>query len=57
MKIQETLEDVTEGEMLFPGPMTSYMKENTQKDEETKIYAPDRTYMCPKHEPCTPRKT
>ena len=39
MKIQEALEDITEEEIMFPCPKTSYMEANTQKGEETCIYA------------------
>jgi len=39
MKIQEVLEDLTEGEILFPGPKTSYMEANTQKDGKQIIRA------------------
>jgi len=35
MKIQDSSEDITHGEILFLGPKTSYMEENTQKDKET----------------------
>jgi len=54
MKIQEASEDITEGKIMFSCPKASYMEANTQKDEETKIYAPKRTLMCPEHGPCTP---
>jgi len=49
MKIQEVLEDITEGEIMFSDPKTSYMEANTQKDEETCIYAPDNTHMRLEH--------
>jgi len=37
MKIQEAWEDITEGEILFSSPKTTYIEANNQKDEETKI--------------------
>jgi len=39
MKIQEALEDFTEGEIMFQGPKTSYIKANTQMDEKTEIHS------------------
>jgi len=53
MNIQEALEDIIEGGIMFPGPKTSYMEANIQNDEETCIYAPDNTHMHPKHD-CAP---
>jgi len=50
MKIQEVLEDLTEGGILFSGPKTSYMEANTQKDEETCISARDDTHRRPEHD-------
>jgi len=32
MKIQEALEDFTEGKIMFPGPKTTYMEANAQND-------------------------
>jgi hypothetical protein len=49
MTIQEASKDITERGILFPGPMTSYMEANNQKDEETKIHAPDCTLRRPEH--------
>jgi len=37
MKIQEASKDFTEGEIMFPGPKTSYMGANTQNDEKLEI--------------------
>jgi hypothetical protein len=54
MKIQEALEDVTNGEIMFPGPKTSYMEANTQKDGKTEIYVLERTHRLPEHSPCAP---
>jgi len=39
MKIQEVSEDLTEGEIMFPGPKTSYMEANTQRTENQSIRA------------------
>jgi len=50
LKIQEDLEDITKGEILFPSPKTYYMEANTPKDEETGDYPQKRTLMCLKHE-------
>jgi len=38
MKIQAS-KDITKGESMFTGPKKTYMKANTQKDEETADYA------------------
>jgi hypothetical protein len=51
MKIQEALEDVTHGEIMFPSPKTSYMEGNTQKDGKTEIYVLERTQRLPEHSP------
>jgi len=37
MKIQEALEDFTEGATLFPGRKTTYMEANTQNEKKRKI--------------------
>jgi len=52
MKIQEVSKDIIEGEIVFSSLKTSYMEANIQKDEETKIYAPEHTHRRPKHGPC-----
>jgi len=49
MKIQVASKDIAEGEILFPSPNISYMEANTQKNEETYIYAPERTHGRPDH--------
>jgi hypothetical protein len=43
MKIQEASKDIAKGVIMFPKTKTSYMKANTQKDEETCIYAKENT--------------
>jgi len=45
MKNQEALEDLTEGEIMFSGPKTSYMEANTQKDGKNKNLGPGSTLM------------
>jgi hypothetical protein len=35
MKIKKASKDLIEGESMFPCLKTSYMEENTQKDEKT----------------------
>jgi len=39
---------------MFPGPKTSYMEANTQKDGKTRMYALEGTHRCPEHGPCDP---
>jgi len=45
MKIQEASEHLTEGEIMFPDPKTSYMEANTQNDKKTKNLGPRSTLM------------
>jgi len=49
MKIQEASEDITKGGIMISSPMTSYMKSNTQKDEETGDYTHKHTIMHLEH--------
>jgi len=51
MNIQEALENVTEGEILFSGLKTSYMEANIQKDGKIEIYASEHTHRHPEHDP------
>jgi hypothetical protein len=45
MKIQEALEDFTEGGIMFPGPKTTYLEANTQNDGKTEKKGPVCTHM------------
>jgi len=47
MKIQETSKDVIKGGILFLRLQTSYLEANTQKDEDTYIYAQENTLGAP----------
>jgi len=47
MKIPEASKDITKVGILFPSSKTSYMEENTQKDEETGGYAQEITLVLP----------
>jgi hypothetical protein len=49
MNIQEASKDIKKGGILFPSPKTSYMKENTKKDEETNVYAHENILVPPEH--------
>jgi hypothetical protein len=49
MKIQEALEDITEGGILIPSSKTSYMEENIQKEEEIGVMGPKQHSHAPRH--------
>jgi hypothetical protein len=49
MKIQEASKDISKGEIMFSSPKTSYIKANTQKDEETCDYTQMQTLMRLEH--------
>ncbi|AES71079.1 hypothetical protein MTR_3g069850 [Medicago truncatula] len=53
MKIQEVSKDFKEGEIMFPGPKTTYMKAKAQNDRKTEKKGSGRTHMRLGNIPCT----
>jgi len=51
------IEDITNEEIMFPIPKTSYIEVDTQKYEETNVYAQKKCKGAPydlKRDPCSP---